>query len=116
MLHIQPPQGVEAERRGRQPALADLACRTGGAYVFLDSADLMIDRPSILRRVAGRIPGAWRLQTTTTLDEPALPAGAWAVSTMLEATIEGVTRSHAMQRARDAGAAVHDGRLWFSEQ
>lgn len=111
VLHLQPPVSVPAEHRGRSARLAELACRTGGEYFFLPEADRLTTDIDLLRHVAWRLAGAWRLAVTTGLAE--VPPGEWFVSTRLLLEDGDLSLSAELQ---DEGPTGPDRRLWFVKQ
>jgi hypothetical protein len=111
VLHLQPSVG-SGYRRGRDKKLADLACATGGSYIFLERADDFQTNDDLQPMVRSLLQGYWRLTAQTTLDDGAIPNGPVLVSTELGLELGGVSRSVPLVLNRD-GASVRDGRLWY---
>lgn len=115
IVHLQPPPTVDARLRGRDPALADLACQTGGEYIFLERADEFTTTSYLQPAVLNRIDGAWKLGVDTTLNGSAFEPGPWLLSTQLEVVLASEARSFALQRARQRDD-LRDSRLWFFKE
>jgi len=116
IIHLQPAAGVGAENRGRDARLAELACRTGGEYIFLENADEFTTNNNLQPAVQNRIEGVWRLKAQTTLSQPGFAPGGWLLSTQLEVTLGGRSRTFPLQRSRELGDTVRDTRVWFSKE
>lgn len=115
IIHLQPPPTVEEALRGRDPVLADLACQTGGEYIFLERADEFTTTSYLQPAVLNRIDGTWKLDVDTTLSGAAFEPGPWLLSTQLEVVLAGEARSFALQRARQRDD-LRDSRLWFFKE
>lgn len=110
VLHVQPSEGSGLPR-GRSPELVDLACETGGEYIFLERAEEFMDSTANLAwMVRERLTGIWRVTTWTSMK--ALDSGAYLLSTEMEITLGLNDRSVRLAAARD-GIEFHDTRLWF---
>lgn len=115
VIHLQPAPGVPAEQRGRSQRLAELACRTGGEYIFLENADEFTTNNNLQPAVQNRIQGVWRLKAQTTLSNGAFGEGGWLLSTQVEVTLGGRSRTFPLQYSTDLGAA-RDTRVWFFKE
>ena len=111
VMHLQPSVG-SGYRRGRDKRLAELACKTGGAYLFLERADDFQTNDDLQPMVRSLVTGHWRLTAQTTLDNAAIPSGPVLVSAELGLELGGVTRSVPMVLNRES-SSVRDGRLWY---
>lgn len=114
VLHLQPPNGVDYPR-GRDPKLAELACATGGDYIFLERADEFTISTDLQPAVQNRVVGVWRLMTNTGFSNAEFQPGGYLLSTELEVTLAGRSRSFALQRSRDLGD-ISDTRVWFFKE
>ena len=111
VLHLQPSVG-SGYRRGRDKDLADLACATGGSYIFVERADDFQTNKDLEPLVRSLLEGHWRLTTRTSIDDTSIPDGPVLLSTELQAEIGDVTRSAPMTFDRN-DSDRRDGRLWF---
>jgi hypothetical protein len=102
-------------RAGRDERLMQLACATGGDYIFLEGAEEMTSGRlgSLSRIVRNRIEGAWTVTAETGLGE--LEAADWYVSTTMRVTVANKQLSFAMERG-DVSDPSSDSRLWFSRE
>jgi Mg-chelatase subunit ChlD len=102
-------------RAGRDERLMQLACATGGDYIFLEGAEEMTSGRlgSLSRIVRNRIEGAWTVTAETGLGE--LEASDWYVSTTMRVTVANKQLSFAMERG-DVSDPSSDSRLWFSRE
>lgn len=114
IVHLQPPPTVDARFRGRDARLADLACRTGGEYIFLERAEEFTTTSYLRSAVLERIDGAWLLDVQTTFDGAAFNPSAYLVSTQLQVNLAGEQRSFTLQRAPRGDQ--RDTRLWFVKE
>lgn len=112
-LHLQPPR-TSPHPQGRNPGFQELACRSGGEYLFLESPDEFTESDVLRTTVSGRIEGAWRLQTSTTLGYPEFEAGGYLVSSILTVRLADQQKPAAMKRDPD-GNVVLDSRLWMNK-
>ncbi len=117
VVHLQvPPSAAVAPLswpRGHNAKYADLACRTGGEYIFLRDATEFTangDLPTILRN---RVVGTWRLNVQTGLGAGAFTPGGYLLTSELSVTLGGNTASAPMALSRDVNAQTRDSRLWF---
>lgn len=115
IVHLQPPPTVDERLRGRDPVLAELACQTGGEYIFLSRADEFTTTSYLQPAVLNRIDGAWKLDVDTTLNSGAFEPGPWLVSTQFTVELAGEERSFVLQRARQRDD-LRDSRLWFFKE
>ncbi len=116
VIHLQPPAAVPAAQRGRSAKLADLACRTGGEYIFLQNADEFTTNNNLQPAVLNRIVGVWRLSTQSTLSNAGFDPGGWLLSTQIAVTLAGRSLSADLQRARESSGTFSDTRVWFSKE
>ena len=98
---------------GRDERLVELACATGGDYVFLEGAEEMTSGRlgSLARIVRNRIDGAWSVTAETGLGE--LDADSWYISTTMRVNVASKELSFAMERG-DVSDPSSDSRLWFT--
>ena len=116
VIHLQPPPAVPAEQRGRSARLAELACRTGGEYIFLQNADEFTTNNNLQPAVLNRIVGVWRLSAQSTLSNAGFGPGGWLLSTQIAVTLAGRSLSADLQRARESSGTFSDTRVWFSKE
>jgi len=117
-IHLKPADpDFPPEVRNRSAALQDLACQTGGEYLFVERAEQLSDeRTSNLQAiVTNRVRGIWRLRTETTLARDDFPPDEYLLSTEVKVTLTGKSRSFALTRKQDA-QKFNDTRLWFKKQ
>ncbi len=118
VLQLQPPEradGQPAFAQGRDPALVDLACRTGGDHIFLPSADAFTERPDLLSIVRHRLAGSWRLRAETSMGGAGFPPDAYLLSAELSVTVGGQSGAQLLERGnRERG--LDDTRLWFTKR
>lgn len=102
-------------RAGRDERLMQLACATGGDYIFLEGAEEMTSGRlgSLSRIVRNRIEGTWLVTAETSLGE--LDVADWYVSTTMRVTVANKQLSFAMERG-DVSDPSSDSRLWFSRE
>lgn len=113
VVHLQPPVTEAAERRGRSADLAELACATGGDYLFVQTASEFTESNRLEPILVNRLIGRWVLNVKTTLEDNArFPAGAgYLISTDISVTLGKDTRVFSASRSLD-GATANDQRLW----
>jgi len=116
VVHLQPPANAPADQRGRNARLAELACRTGGEYIFLQNADEFTTNSNLQTAVLNRIVGVWRLKAQSTLSNPGFDPGGWLLSTQIEVTLAGESRIADLQRSRESTGDFSDTRVWFSKE
>ncbi|MCA9546730.1 MAG: hypothetical protein KC613_20130, partial [Myxococcales bacterium] len=105
----QPPPASPLER-GRSAKLQDLACLTGGEYIFLENASQFTGGVrDLVEIVRNRIRGVWRLRVRT--DMPMLNAGNYLLSTVLTATVGESQHADTMEKLPGSD----DTRLWFQK-
>lgn len=107
VMHLQPPGTLPDARRGRDPRLVNLACRTGGAYVFLPSAEGLLVDPELMTRMVNRIGGAWRARVRSDVEAGEAPQ---LISTEVEVEIDGRALRYVFARAPGAGGERLDTR------
>lgn len=115
VIHLQPPVDVPAERRGRNARLAELACRTGGEYIFLPDAEQFTTNNNLQAAVLNRIVGVWRLRADSTLSGPDFEPGGWLLSTQITVSLAGRELSTDLQLTSGQGG-VTDTRAWFFKE
>lgn len=109
VLDLQPPPASPLER-GRSAKLQDLACLTGGEYIFLENASQFTGGVrDLVEIVRNRIRGVWRLRVRT--DMPMLNAGNYLLSTVLTATVGESQHADTMEKLPGSD----DTRLWFQK-
>lgn len=97
--------------QGRDGVLRDLACGTGGDYVFIKNAEAFTD-PNIVPLVRNRLLGSWKLKVQTSL--PVTSFGQEALlSTTLSATVGESENSYSMENSTES--FFNDSRLWFTK-
>jgi hypothetical protein len=107
VLDLQPRAG-SALAQGRDPKLLELACKTGGEYIYLPNAQQFTESRNLLSMVRSRLRGVWRVRTRT--DMNALPAGQdYFLSTVLTASVGASQNSFPMENV----PGLEDTRLWF---
>ncbi len=118
VMQLQPPiptDGSPGFTRGRNPDLVNLACRTGGEYLFIEAPAEFTESQNLQSIVRNRIVGTWRLRTETTMNRAAFPPDNYFLSTELTVTLGGRSRSQALSRG-SSGRDFDDTRLWFNKQ
>lgn len=117
ILHLNPPATVpDSWQRGRSKEFYDLACATGGEYIFIERAEEFQNITELEAIVRNRVVGSWKVEVTTTLDNDAKfpPANPFLISTELQLDLNGVTRSTGLYLSRDpSGDSIRDSRLWL---
>ncbi|MFN3200493.1 MAG: hypothetical protein ACE366_18990 [Bradymonadia bacterium] len=92
VLQVQPPVAAGAQRQGRDTALAELACASGGQHFFLEDAD-MFSRDINLRTIlTSRFIGEWRVSVAGDLTA-SRREGEVLMSTMLRVRLDDLTRT-----------------------
>ena len=88
VMHLQPP-ATSPYLRGRDKRLQQLACDTGGEYVFLENPSQFTISSNLQSMIANRIAGAWHLDVQTSLSSPNFDAGGngYLLSTSLQVTL-----------------------------
>lgn len=109
VLHLQPTV-ASGFPRGRDLGLQQLACATGGEYIFIERAEEFTTSDNLEPLLANRISGAWKLRVSST-DTVGLGAGAYLLSTDLSLTLGEKTVTTPLKRNMDQ--AADDTRLWF---
>lgn len=102
VLELKPPS-VTGHAQTPDPLLVELACATGGAYLFLDDGDLLAD--GFVDQVRRLIDGTWRLRMRADLSD--VPTGAHRLSTSISLESKESTISRELQQTPEA-----DKRLW----
>lgn len=116
VIQLEPPLS-SGYAQGRDPLLVDLACRTGGEYLFIEDAREFTDpRANLANLVKNRLRGAWKVRTKTTLSNPSFMPDTYFVSTQLTVAL-GSLASHSARLAlsRDSQRDFEDTRLWFEK-
>jgi hypothetical protein len=100
---------------GRTQAFQELACRTGGDYIFLEDAAEFLENSDLQPAVVNRIEGVWRLTADTSLGYPKFDAGGYLLSTSMTVTLGGKERTRALQRTEESSGAGEDSRIWMKK-
>jgi len=103
------------EPSGRNQQFQDLACRTGGDYIFLEDAAEFLENSDLQPAVVNRIEGVWRLTAETSLGYPKFDSGGYLLSTSMTVTLGGKERTRALQRTEESSGAGEDTRLWVKK-
>lgn len=114
VIQLEPPID-SGYPQGRDAKLVDLACRTGGEYLFIENPSEFTDSTSNLATlVKNRLRGAWKVRTNTTLSNPTFQPDTYFVSTQLSVAL-GTLAEHSARLAlsRDSQRDFEDTRLWF---
>jgi hypothetical protein len=107
VMDLQPRAGSDLAQ-GRDPKLLDLACKTGGEYIFLPNAQEFTESRNLLSMVRNRLRGVWRVRTRS--DMNTLPGGQeYFLSTVLTASVGESQNSFPMENV----PGLEDTRLWF---
>jgi hypothetical protein len=109
VVHLQPTV-ASGFPRGRDQALYELACATGGEYIFIERADEFTTSDTLEPLVANRLSGAWKLRVSST-DTIGIDPGAYLLSSDLSLTLSAKTVTTPLKRNKDQ--AADDTRLWF---
>jgi hypothetical protein len=90
----------------RMAGLGELACRTGGEYVFLRDQRALgaLAEPVAAARLASRLVGTWRL--TGASDLSGVSPGAYLATTRLRASLGAASQSFAFDAPADADPVV----------
>ncbi len=112
VLHLQPPPTAEGPR-GRDPALLELACGSGGAYLFLERASVFTESRDLIPSVRGLLRGHWRLAVDTSLGGMEHPPGGYLLATELTVRLGDVSRSVELTRSPERS---DDRRAWLVER
>ena len=113
VMHLQPP-ATSPYKRGRDAKLQQLACDTGGEYVFLESASLLTKSSNLQTMISNRIRGVWHVDVDTSLAQPNFEAGDYLLSTSLQVTLGGVQRTADLSKSRDT-QSIQDSRIWLQK-
>ena len=122
VLHLDQRPEAEAAwgyRRGRDARLMQLACATGGEYLYFANNEELTDGQKygdLGAFIRNRIKGHWAVDVNANFAE--LDAGDWSVATSVRVELPGSTISQELSRRQSAvnnNAAV-DRRLWFSKE
>jgi len=108
--------GTPTESRyqaGRSAEFQILACRSGGEYLYLDSASEFLEDYDLLTAVTTRIEGVWRLIVDTNLSYETFEPGGYLLSTSLTVTLDSKERTKALQRSENGSGFGEDSRLWL---
>jgi hypothetical protein len=117
VMHLQVPaaaaQPPTSFHRGRDPKLAELACATGGEYLFLRDANEFTANPDLSTVVRNRLRGVWRLRVQTELAKPDFASGTgYLLTGELSATLGKNTNSFPFELSTDQTGG-QDTRLWL---
>jgi len=113
-LHLQPPATSPFER-GRSSDFQQLACRSGGEYIFLEDASEFTESSSLQPMVQNRVDGVWRLSTDTNLGFTDFEDGGYLLSTALTVTLGGRERTAALTPSADVSDVIQDSRVWLDK-
>ncbi|MBU0551423.1 VWA domain-containing protein [Myxococcota bacterium] len=119
VMELQPPANSPYRlQTGRDPALVNLACRTGGEYIFLETPAEMTSAYQRLENVIrARLSGSWRMNVTTTLSSPDYGSDNYYISTDLLVNVGGTKLPTTLTKQReDGGDDYEDARLWVQKQ
>ena len=113
VLELQPDEAT-GFHTGRSRELVELACRTGGEYLFLEKAS-NFSGAKRLPIVRNRITGTWWLTVTTTLGGSDFGPDEYLLSSELSLTLDGKSRAAPLVRSREdeRSEEFRDTRLWF---
>ena len=115
VIHLQPPVGVNEAWRGRSPDLAQLACETGGQYIFLERADLFSESTTGVRLehiLRSQLTGTWRVKARSNLNTPLFQSGQGIfLSTEVGVSLGSVTQLDPLYLAPEDNS--QDRRLWI---
>ena len=109
VLHLQPTI-ASGFPRGRDQGLYELACATGGEYIFIEQANEFTLSDTLEPLVANRLAGAWKLRSSST-DTIGLAAGGYLLSSDVSLTLGEKKVTTSLKRNKDQ--AADDTRLWF---
>jgi Mg-chelatase subunit ChlD len=120
VMHLQQTGAAEQDfgyPRGRSIDYQDLACKSGGEYLFLERASEFTESTTLQSVVRNRLAGVWRLSTETTLSNPDFEAeSGFLMSTELTVTLGVKSRSFSMSRERQSDDVFNDTRIWLYKQ
>ncbi|MGK0361831.1 MAG: Mg-chelatase subunit ChlD [Bradymonadia bacterium] len=112
VTQLRPPVGSGNDRE-RDPKLIELACRTGGAYLFIEEPSEFTDpRANLANLLSARMDGVWRL-TAGMPGLADLAAGWWAIATRLTLQIGALEREVDLSMSDSPERAFDDTRLWL---
>ena len=114
VMHLQPPT-TSTYPRGRDATLQELACTTGGEYIFLEGSDILTKSSNLQSIVRNRIRGAWQLNVDTSLSQSNFEVNenGYLLSTTLQVTLGGVQRTADLSQG-DSSSGL-DNRLWLKK-
>jgi hypothetical protein len=98
---------------GRSGKFQELACRTGGEYIFLENAAEFLENSDLQPAVLHRLEGSWNLITDTSLGFEKFESGGYLLSTSMTVSLGGKERTKALQR-EETGAG-EDSRVWLNK-
>lgn len=119
VMELQPPANSPYRLpTGRDPALVNLACRTGGEYIFLETpAEMTSSYQRLENIIRARMTGSWRMEVTTTLSGPDFGADNYFISTDLLVNVGGTKLPTTLTKQRDDGGDDYeDARLWIQKK
>ena len=113
VLQLQPPV-LAGTPRERDPLLVDLACRTGGEFLFLEQPEeFTASESQVSSIVRHRLVGSWVVRTQTTLSNASFGPDSYFISSELTVTLGGETQPERLARSRDQLLDFLDTRLWL---
>jgi len=120
LMHLQQTGLAEQDfgyPRGRNVEYQDLACKSGGEYLFLERAEELTDSTTLQSVVRNRLAGVWRLSTQTSLSRDAFEANSgYLMSAELRVTLGTKSRVFTMSRERQSDDVYNDKRIWLYKQ
>lgn len=112
VMQLRPPVGAGNDRE-RDSKLVELACRTGGAYLFIEEPSEFTDpRANLTNLLSARMDGVWRL-TAGMPGLADLTAGWWSIATRLSLQFGALERQVDLRMSDDPERAFNDSRIWL---
>ena len=114
VLDLQPPATVDPQFRGRSIDLSDVACATGGDYIFVKNSNEFTNSKRLSPILQNRIVGRWILKTDTDLNDNQLvpPDEDYLLSTDLKVNVGSVSVVDSLTLS-SANNGTSDNRIWF---
>jgi hypothetical protein len=114
VIDLQPPSVVEAQYRGRSTDLSEIACITGGDYIFVKNAEEFTTSKRLSPILQNRIIGRWILKTDTDLSDDQLvpPDADYLLSTDFKVNVGSVSVVDSLTLS-SANNGTSDNRIWF---
>ena len=114
VLDLQPPSTVEPQFRGRSIDLSEVACVTGGDYIFVKNSNEFTNSKRLSPILQNRIVGRWILKTDTDLNDNQLvpPDEDYLLSTDLKVNVGSVSVVDSLTLS-SANNGTSDNRIWF---